>query len=47
MMDTKKIRSAFETIFTFIKDFFLLFVFCFLSLCKKKKSKDKKDELEI
>ena len=46
-LTSKKIQSAFSSFFSFIKDFFLLFISCFLSLCRKKKNTYRKEEQEI
>lgn len=35
---SKKIKSAFSSFFIFIRDFVLIFISCFLSLCRKSKS---------
>lgn len=46
-LTTKKIQSAFSSFFAFIRDFFLLFISCFISLCRKKKNTYMKEEQEI
>ena len=41
-MSSKKIQSAFSSLFQFLRDFLLLFIACFLALCRNaKRSKDK------
>lgn len=46
-LTTKKIQSAFSSLVAFVKDFFLLFISCFISLCRKKKKTYRKDEQEV
>ena len=36
-LGSKKIQSAFTSLWNFIRDFFLLFISCFLALCRKKR----------
>lgn len=46
-MTSKKIQSAFTSLFAFFRDFFLIFFSCFLSLCRKKKNNPGRDEIKI
>lgn len=34
-LNSKKIKSAFSSLTQFITDFFLLFIACFINLCRK------------
>ena len=45
-MAAKKIQSAFTSILNFIKDFFLLFISCFLLCFRKNKNKEEIEDIK-